>query len=89
MARPAVAQIITASAPVVDVPWKLTPVRNPERLAQIDGQKASDTIQYHLGLTYHRMGRRDEAANWLRRSLQDPRLAEAATARKLLQELGG
>ena len=49
MSRPAVAQIITASAPVVDVPRKLAPVRDPERLAQIDGQKAGDTIQDNLG----------------------------------------
>ena len=47
------------------------------------------TIQYHLGLTYFRMGRRGDAAAWLRRSLQDPRLAEAAAARQLLRELGG
>ena len=47
------------------------------------------TVQYHLGITYFRLGRRDEAATWLRRSLQDPRLAEAAQVRKLLQEIGG
>ena len=48
MARPAVAQIITAAAAVVDVPRQGTPVRDPERLAEIHGQKAGDTIEHHL-----------------------------------------
>jgi tetratricopeptide (TPR) repeat protein len=48
------------------------------------------TVQYHLGLTYHRLGRKDEAATWLRRSLQGGgRFPEADEARRLLAELGG
>jgi tetratricopeptide (TPR) repeat protein len=47
-------------------------------------------VQYHLGLTYHRLGRDNEAATWLRRSLQGGgKFAEADQARKLLAELGG
>ena len=47
-------------------------------------------IQYHLGLTYHQLGRKADAATWLRRSLQaDAKFAGADIARKLLDELGG
>jgi Flp pilus assembly protein TadD len=47
-------------------------------------------IQYHLGLTYHRLGRKADAETWLRRSLQGGgRFAGAEEARQLLKELGG
>ena len=46
-------------------------------------------IQYHLGLTYHRLGRKAEAETWLRRSLQaGGKFAGADEARQLLKELG-
>ncbi len=46
------------------------------------------TIHYHLALTYHRLGRKVEAASWLRRALQaEPGFESAEAARKLLQEL--
>lgn len=49
------------------------------------------TIHYHLGLTYYRLGQKDQAATWLRRSLQSGggNLAEASRIRDLLKELGG
>ena len=47
-------------------------------------------IQYHLGITYYRLGQKDQAATWLRRSLQNgANLAEAPRIRDLLKELGG
>jgi Flp pilus assembly protein TadD len=46
-------------------------------------------IQYHLGLTYHRLGRKADAETWLRRSLQaGGKFAGADEARQLLKELG-
>jgi len=48
------------------------------------------TIQYHLGMTYYRLGQKDQAATWLRRSLQNGgNFAEAGRIRDLLKELGG
>jgi Flp pilus assembly protein TadD len=47
------------------------------------------TIQYHLGLTYRQLGRKADAATWLRRSLQGGgKFAGADEARKVLKELG-
>jgi tetratricopeptide (TPR) repeat protein len=48
------------------------------------------TIQYHLGLVAHRQGRAADASTALKRALLiNPNFEDAATARKLLQELGG
>src|SRR4029450_11914643 len=48
------------------------------------------TIQYHLGLTYHRLGRKADAATWLRRSLQaGGKFAGADEARERVHEVGG
>ena len=47
-------------------------------------------IQYHLGLVAHRQGRTADASAALKRALLiNPNFEDAATARKLLQELGG
>ncbi|HMH49933.1 MAG TPA: tetratricopeptide repeat protein, partial [Candidatus Acidoferrum sp.] len=46
------------------------------------------TIAYHLGMTYYRLGRRDEAASSLRRSLQlQETIPQAPEIRALLAEL--
>jgi Flp pilus assembly protein TadD len=48
------------------------------------------TIQSHLGLTYYRLGQKDQAATWLRRLLQSGgNVAEANRIRDLLKELCG
>ena len=47
-------------------------------------------IRYHLGMTYYRLGRRDDAVTTLRQALQlDPRSPEAVEARRVLEELTG
>ncbi|MBP2672851.1 MAG: hypothetical protein H6Q85_2917 [candidate division NC10 bacterium] len=47
-------------------------------------------IQYHLGLVAHQQGRTVEASSAFKRALLlDPQFEEAASARKLIQELGG
>jgi tetratricopeptide (TPR) repeat protein len=49
----------------------------------------SAPIQYHLGMTYYRLGKKDEAVLALRRALQvDPKFPEAARAREVLSMLG-
>src|SRR6266571_2315758 len=48
IAGPAIAQIVASSATVIDVPRQLAPVRDTERFAQINSQKAGDTIQHVL-----------------------------------------
>ena len=46
------------------------------------------TILYHLGMTYYKLGRRDEAASTFRRALQQQEtIPQAAEMRSLLEEL--
>ena len=46
-------------------------------------------VQYHLGMTYYRLGKKDEAIASLKRSLQlDDKFPDAAEARRVLKELG-
>jgi len=46
-------------------------------------------IHYHLGMTYYRLGKKDDAIASLKRSLQlDEKLPDAAEARRVLKELG-
>jgi Flp pilus assembly protein TadD len=46
-------------------------------------------IQYHLGMAYARLGRKDDATLALRRALQlDPKLPEAPKIQETLRELG-
>jgi tetratricopeptide (TPR) repeat protein len=46
-------------------------------------------IHYHLGMTYYRLGKKEDAVASLKRSLQlDERFPEAAEARKVLKDLG-
>ena len=45
-------------------------------------------VHYHLGLTYYRLGRKDDAIFALRRALQlDGKLPESAEIQKVLTEL--
>jgi Flp pilus assembly protein TadD len=45
-------------------------------------------IQYHLGLTYYRLGQKDPAVSALQRSLQlDEQGPMSADAKKILKEL--
>jgi Flp pilus assembly protein TadD len=46
------------------------------------------TILYHLGMTYYKLGRRDEAASTLRRVLQlQATIPQASEIRAVLEEL--
>jgi len=58
-----------------------------KRAVELDARLAP--IQYHLGVAYARLGRKDEAVGALRRALQiDDRFPDADAARRLLKELG-
>ena len=47
-------------------------------------------IQYHLGMTYSRLGKKTDAVSTLRRAAQlDPNLAQAERIDQLIKELGG
>ncbi|MCI0548818.1 MAG: tetratricopeptide repeat protein, partial [Candidatus Rokubacteria bacterium] len=47
-------------------------------------------IQYHLGMTYSRMGKRGDAVSALRRAAQiDPKLAQTERISDRIRELGG
>jgi TolA-binding protein len=46
-------------------------------------------IHYHLGMTYYQLGKKEDAAAALKRSLQiDERFPDAQEARRVLRELG-
>src|SRR5207237_8419769 len=46
-------------------------------------------IHYHLGMTYYRLGRKEDAIASLKRSLQlDVQFSDADEARRVLRELG-
>ena len=49
-------------------------------------------IHYHLGMTYYRLGRKDDAIASLKRSLQlgaqEGQFVDADEARRVLRELG-
>jgi len=48
------------------------------------------TIQYHLGMTYARLGRKAEAVSALRRAAQlDPKLAQTEKIEETIKQLGG
>jgi len=48
------------------------------------------TIQYHLGMTYARLGKKADAVSVLRRASQlDPKLAESQKIADVIKELGG
>jgi cytochrome c-type biogenesis protein CcmH/NrfG len=47
-------------------------------------------MQYHLGMTYARLGRKADAVSALRRASQlDPKLAESQKIMDVIKELGG
>jgi tetratricopeptide (TPR) repeat protein len=47
-------------------------------------------IQFHLGMTYSKLGKRNDAISALRRAAQlDPKLAESERIQTLVKELGG
>jgi uncharacterized protein HemY len=47
------------------------------------------TVQYHLGMTYYKLGRKEDAATALRRTLQlDPKFTQGDEVRHVLKELG-
>jgi len=49
----------------------------------------SAEVHYHLGMTYHRLGRKEDAGVALRRALQlDGKLPQAQEVRTILKELG-
>ena len=46
-------------------------------------------VHYHLGMTYYRLGKKEDAIASLKRSLQlDERFSDAGEARRILRELG-
>jgi len=48
------------------------------------------TIQYHLGMTYARLGRKADAVSALRRAAQlDPKLAQSEKIEETIKQLGG
>ena len=48
------------------------------------------TIQYHLGMTYARLGRKADAVSALRRAAQlDPKLAQSEKIEDVIKQLGG
>jgi tetratricopeptide (TPR) repeat protein len=48
------------------------------------------TIQYHLGMTYARLGRKADAVSALRRAAQlDPKLAQTEKIEDIIKQLGG
>ena len=47
-------------------------------------------VQYHLGMTFAKLGKRNDAVSSLRRAAQlDPKLGQAAKIADLIKELGG
>jgi len=47
-------------------------------------------IQYHLGMTYAKLGKKSDAVSTLRRAAQlDPKLSQAEKIPDLIKELGG
>ena len=50
----------------------------------------SAQIQYHLGMTYAKLGKKDDAVSSLRRAAQlDPKLAQAEKIADVIKGLGG
>ena len=56
----------------------------------VEKASGNGTIQYHLGMTYARMGRKAEAVSALRRAAQlDPKLAQTEKIEDIIKQLGG
>jgi len=48
------------------------------------------TIRYHLGMTYARLGKKQDAVSMLRRAAQlDPKLGDSERIDSVIKELGG
>jgi Flp pilus assembly protein TadD len=56
----------------------------------VERAAGNGTMQYHLGMTYARLGRKADAVSALRRASQlDPNLAESQKIMDVIKELGG
>jgi tetratricopeptide (TPR) repeat protein len=56
----------------------------------VERAAGNGTIQYHLGMTYARLGRKADAVSALRRAAQlDPKLARSEKIEEMIKELGG
>ena len=56
----------------------------------VEREPRSALMQYHLGMTYYRLGKKNEAASALKRVAQlDPELAAREKVPDVLKELGG
>lgn len=59
-------------------------------LKAVERSPNTGAIQFHLGMTYARLGRRNDAVSTLRRAAQlDAKLAESERIETLVRELGG
>jgi cellulose synthase operon protein C len=59
-------------------------------LRAVERAPNNGTIRYHLGMTYARLGKKQDAVSALKRASQlDPKLSESERIDGVIKELGG
>jgi len=59
-------------------------------LREVERAPNNGTIRYHLGMTYARLGKKQDAVSALKRASQlDPKLSDSERIDSVIKELGG